>query len=392
MPNIINKHEVRSNWLSAKSHAKANGVTVRSSSVSERNFKLDYTWSATVRRTEVETRNGKSTLPAKSQTGDINNLLIRPANENDRAKIRDFLLESSGLYPEIGDWWENRVYPSMEQGKRVVLVVDSGSSLEGLFIGKIDSAKLCTLRLRESIRNQGIGRVLVAEGLRHLLRTPSPKFHVTISEGAERGCIPLFESIGFQRIAIERDRYLPGVDEFVYSCAKSEIIEAVNNELSMVMERELFGAFPKQMPNENTLLMSLKPEFAEMILKGNKTVEFRRKFSKRYEGATIVFYITQPVKQFMFTATIVQVDHQQKSLLWNTHKAQGGISEDLFDRYFAGTEFGYAIQLSNVQNVPNKLSLERAQQISPQLRAPQSFQRLERTSPLMLALDLPISI
>jgi hypothetical protein len=96
----------------------------------------------------------------------LNNLLIRPAQEDDYAKISDFLLESSDLYPDIEFWWQNRVRPTFEEGKRVVLVVDSGSSLEGLFIGKPgDSAKLCTLRLRESVRNQRIGRVLVTEGL-----------------------------------------------------------------------------------------------------------------------------------------------------------------------------------------------------------------------------------
>ena len=146
------------------------------------------------------------------------------------------------------------------------------------------------------------------------------------------------------------------------------------------------------MPNESTLLMSLKPEFADLILKGHKTVEFRRKFSKKYQGATIVFYITRPVMQFMFTATIAQVDHQQKTRLWETHKHHGGISADLFDRYFAGTDFGYAIQLSNIQDIPNPLGLKRAQQIYPQLRPPQSFQRLERKSPLMRALDLPVSV
>ena len=124
----------------------------------------------------------------------------------------------------------------------------------------------------------------MAEGIRHLLRSKSSKFHVTVSEGAEEGCAPLFESIGFRRIAVERNRYLPGVDEFIYSCEKDEIVEAVNNELSFVMERTLFGVLPRQMPNENTLLMSLRPEFAELILPGHKTIEFRRKFSKKYQA------------------------------------------------------------------------------------------------------------
>ena len=341
---------------------------------------------------KLEIKRKKCSSPLKSEMAGKNHLLIRPAQEEDYAQIRDFLLESNGLYPEIENWWKNRVRPTIEQGKRIVLVVDSGHSLEGLFIGKIDSAKLCTLRLRETVRNQGIGRVLVAEGLRHLLRSESSRFHVTISEGAEEGCVPLFESIGFQRIAVERNRYLPGVDEFIYSCGRDEIVEAVNNELSIGMERTLFGALPRQIPNENTLLMSLKPEFAELILKGHKTVEFRRKFSKKYQGATIVFYVTRPVMQFMFTATISQVDHGQKTWLWETHKHHGGISADLFDRYFTGTDFGYAIQLSNIQDVPNQLGLKRAQQIYPRLRPPQSFQRLERKSPLMRALDLPVSV
>src|SRR6266487_1527915 len=92
--------------------------------------------------------NGLSRTPVSLsgiKANQLNGLLIRPAQEEDYAKIRDFLLESSHLYPDIESWWHNRVRPTFEQGGRIVLVVDSGSSLEGLFIGKPgDSAKLCT--------------------------------------------------------------------------------------------------------------------------------------------------------------------------------------------------------------------------------------------------------
>ncbi len=63
-------------------------------------------------------------------------LLIRPAQPEDYAGIREFLLESSSLYPGIEFWWDSRVRPTIDQGRRIVLVVDAGSSLEGLFIGK----------------------------------------------------------------------------------------------------------------------------------------------------------------------------------------------------------------------------------------------------------------
>lgn len=320
-------------------------------------------------------------------------LLIRPAQPEDYAEIREFLLESSSLYPGIELWWDNLVRPNIEQGRRVVLVVDAGNSLEGLFIGKLGNlAKLCTLRLRGSIRNQGVGRVLVTEGLSRLLDRETSRFHVTISEAAEEGCTSFFESIGFRRIAIEPNRYKSGTDEFIYSCPRNEIVEVINNELSQGIERTLSGVIPIQMPNEQILLMSLRPEFAELILQGRKTVEFRRKFSKKYEGATIVFYITRPVQQFMFTATITQVDHSQKKRLWNMSQQECGISQAAFDQYFSGIDYGYAIHLSNIKLVPNQLVLEHAKKVCPQLRPPQSFQRIEPKSPLLRALDLPVHV
>ena len=320
-------------------------------------------------------------------------LLIRPAQLEDYSEIREFLLESSALYPGIEFWWDNRVRPNLEHGRRVVLVVDTGSSLEGLFIGKPgNSAKLCTLRLRESIRNQGVGRVLVTEGISRLLDRDTSSFHVTVSEAAEEGCTPFFESIGFRQIAIEPNRYKTGLDEFVYSCPRDEVVETINNELSQGIERTLYGVVPRQMPKEKTLLMSLRPEFAEPILQGRKTVELRRKFSKKYEGATIVFYITRPVQQFMFTATIDQVDHNQKKYLWSDYEQECGISQTMFDQYFSGIDHGYAIHLSNVKTLPNQLALEHAKNVYPQLRPPQSFQRLDPKSPLLRALDLPVHI
>lgn len=324
---------------------------------------------------------------------ELSGLLIRPAKPEDYAGIRDFLLESSDLYPSIDFWWDNRVRPALERGRRIVLVVDAECSLEGLFIGKPGNlAKLCTLRLRESVRNQGIGRVLVTEGLRRLLGCDTSRFHVTISEAAEEGSTAFFEAIGFRRIAVQPNRYKSGVDEFVYTCPSNEIVEIINNELSQGIERTLFGVIPRQMPNEQTLLMSLRPEFAELILQGRKTIELRRKFSKKYEGATIVFYITHPVKQFMFTAKITQVDHSQKKRIWNTYQQECGISEAAFDQYFTGTDHGYAIHLSNVKPIPNQLVLEHARKVYPQLRPPQSFQMLEPTSPLLRALDLPVHV
>jgi predicted transcriptional regulator/ribosomal protein S18 acetylase RimI-like enzyme len=320
-------------------------------------------------------------------------LLIRQATADDYAGIREFLLESSHIYPDIEEWWMDRVLPTITNGRRLALVVDSGASLDGLLIAKPgEYAKFCSLRLRESVRDRGVGRVLLTEGLTRLLARNPSRFHVTISEGAEEGAIPFFESVGFQRIAVQRNLYANGVDEYVYACPTTEITEVLRSELAQGFERTLFGVKPIQRPSEHTLLMSLRPEYADLVMRGRKTIEFRRKFSKKYEGARIVFYITHPVKQFSFTARIAKVDHRKKDTLWGEYKESGGITREVFDEYFAGNSYGYAIQLTNIEQVPNQIGLERARQVAPEIRPPQSFQRLEPASPLVRALNLPIHI
>jgi len=324
---------------------------------------------------------------------DLSGLLIRPAQKDDYGKIREFLLESSNLYPDIESWWRNRVRAGFEQNRRIVLVVDSGRSIDGLFIGKPgDSAKICTLRLREYVRNQGVGRVLVTEGLSRLLARSPSRFHVTISEGAEEGCASFFESIGFYRVAVEPNRYKNGVDEFIYSSSTGNVAQVINNKLTEGIERTLFGVVPKQMPNEHTILMSLRPEFADLVLHGRKTIEFRRRFSKKHEGATIVFYVSSPIKRFMFAATITRVDHRKKQHLWNSYQEEGGISRNKFEEYFIGLEYGYAIHLADIRHIPNQLGLDQAREIFPKLRPPQSFQTLQAKSPLARALQLPVHV
>ena len=143
--------------------------------------------------------------------------LIRPVRVLDYTKIREFLLENKSLYPGIECWWDDRVCPSIKSGERTVLVVDVGGDIEGLFIGKSGkAAKICTLRLRKSIRNQGVGKALITEGLDSLLDSNTERVYGTISGAAEECCMPFFESIGFEQIAIEANRYVKGVEEFIY--------------------------------------------------------------------------------------------------------------------------------------------------------------------------------
>lgn len=147
-------------------------------------------------------------------------LQIRSAQVVDYEKIRGFLLETKDLYPGIEYWWDRKVCPGIKLNKRVVLVVDIDDSVEGLFIGKPGTvAKICTLRLRKSIQSLRVGSDLLAAGLSYLVDSNTEKVYVTVSSGAEDGCQEFFKGRGFNQIAIEPNRYVSGVEEFVYSCS-----------------------------------------------------------------------------------------------------------------------------------------------------------------------------
>lgn len=317
--------------------------------------------------------------------------LIRPADQHDEREIRAFLLASSHLYPEIGDWWDTKVKPDLARGRRIAFVVDAGKGVEGLFVGKPGKeAKLCTLRLGPRLHGRRLGSALLAYGLSHLLTPGTKHVHVTVSEATEPGCRAFFESFGFRPMATVDDRYVPGVAEYIYGSAADKLADVVREKLGRGIIPTLFGARCREAPwpDGKMLVMSLRPEYADLVLSGKKTVEFRRRFSTEYAGAKTIFYVTSPVRQFLFAAVIAGVDGLPKTDLWSKYRHDGGVSKSVFDSYFVGVPQGFALRLTNIERLQNTMSLQDARRLCPGLRPPQSFMRLRTDSRLVPILGL----
>ena len=233
--------------------------------------------------------------------------------------------------------------------------------------------------------------MLVTEGLSGLLDRETKSVHVTISEAADEGVLPFFESIGFWQAGISPDRYRHGVAEYVCRSSVEVVNQLVRDHLSRGVDHTLFGARPLELATEKTLLMSLKPQFAELILEGKKSVEFRRRFSPKHTGATVLFYVSNPVREFKFTARIASVEHKKTLELWSDFGHEGGVSKTTFDDYFRGLDRGYAIVLDRVSPVSHRLNLRQAQALLPGFRPPQSFQTIQSHSPLLRALGVVTS-
>jgi len=296
----------------------------------------------------------------------------------DRDPVREFLLHSVQLYPGIAEWFDDKVWPELRSGERLGMVLDYNEGLGGVLIAKRGlHAKICSLRIKESLRDEGWGKCLLSHAAEDLLRTGSRSAYVTVSEGA--GGVPhrFFQRLGFALSKRLQSRYVQGVDELVYSWPGTEMRAFAEEMLSATTEHRdhLLEAAPVDVP---TMVMSLKPRFSQLILHGRKTVEFRRRFSRKHIGSCVLFYVSKPAGAFEFTARIQDVVRERTEDLWSAFGNDGGIDKKTFDTYFDGREEGYALQLAEVRPLPQPLKLARALSACPELKPPQSFKRLRR--------------
>lgn len=119
-------------------------------------------------------------------------------------------------------------------------------------------------------------------------------------------------------------------------------------------------------------LLSIKPEYADAIFAGRKTVEFRRSRLAPDVDLAVV-YATQPVGRIIGWFRISGIAESTPDGLWRRFRKVGGIRRRDYFAYFEGAERAYAIQISAATAVEEPLLLD---SLSAGLRAPQSFQYL----------------
>lgn len=122
------------------------------------------------------------------------------------------------------------------------------------------------------------------------------------------------------------------------------------------------------------VLLSVKPKFAEAILAGDKTFEFRRLLFKRADVRTIVLYASSPTRKVVGEFTIDEVLTLGLDALWKTTCDGGAIDRDYFDQYFEGRETGHALKVKRTRRYRLPLCLQKDFGIS---HPPQSFCYLE---------------
>lgn len=116
-------------------------------------------------------------------------------------------------------------------------------------------------------------------------------------------------------------------------------------------------------------ILSIKPEFVEKIVSGEKKYEYRKKIFKQ-EIDSVIIYATKPVGMFVGEFKIKDVVHGDLKKVWEKTYKQSGISHKYFNKYFFNHNEAYALEIEDLIVYDNPVE---PNNIIDGFKAPQSF-------------------
>lgn len=127
--------------------------------------------------------------------------------------------------------------------------------------------------------------------------------------------------------------------------------------------------------HKKAVLISIHPKYIELILSGEKRLEFRRSWAAT-PVSNLVIYGCAPVKRIVAVAEIKATIWGSRTKLWNIAKKQGGaITRRELLAYLNGKKIAVAIELFNVKSIVG--GLDPKVLLGYEFRPPQSFMYID---------------
>ncbi|RAW01085.1 ASCH domain-containing protein [Pseudochryseolinea flava] len=127
------------------------------------------------------------------------------------------------------------------------------------------------------------------------------------------------------------------------------------------------------------LLISVRPEFAEKILNGTKTIELRKSSPNVSIGDLVIIYSTLPEKAIVGTCVVQGIMKKSPQQFWRSHSRKMGIDRKRYFEYFKHSSFAVGIVLTSIEKLDEKVSLDLVRKSIPKFSPPQTFRYLDRS-------------
>jgi len=124
-------------------------------------------------------------------------------------------------------------------------------------------------------------------------------------------------------------------------------------------------------------LVSIRPEFAELIFRGEKTVELRRVRPKQIRhGDWAIVYVSSPIKALVGIFQIDEIHEGHIEDLWGRLSDRVGVSKKVFEKYYSGKKMGVGIGVGCTEKLREPVTLPELRKRMDTFCPPQSFRYL----------------
>ena len=137
----------------------------------------------------------------------------------------------------------------------------------------------------------------------------------------------------------------------------------------------------------NQVIMSLNPEYGELVMSGCKTVELRNRVVKIETGTTLWVYVKRPVGKIVGRANVRSVVYESPSEIWTRFSEQMCIDQERFDDYVGDREQVSALVLEDVRKMDNPVAIGSIRSVVEAFHPPQFYARLRPNSRLFRTLN-----
>lgn len=251
---------------------------------------------------------------------------------------------SDEMYPNIYSWFRDKVIPGLRDGSRVAYVgLEGETPVASAIVKQGERAKFCHLRIASEFRDVHLGEVFFTIMALEVRKT-AREIHFTLPEGLWAQRREFFAGFGFTEVTRAATQYRLFEEELRMSAPFKSVLRSTLLRLPQL--KKLFTINNYSM--SPSLVLAVKPEFARRLMRGEKTIEIRRKFHKRWEGSRIAIYSSRPEKALIGEATIERVQSASPNEVWDQYRDNIGCSRLEFDSYTDAADTVFAITLTDV--------------------------------------------
>jgi predicted transcriptional regulator len=125
------------------------------------------------------------------------------------------------------------------------------------------------------------------------------------------------------------------------------------------------------------LLISLKPEFADKILDGTKSIELRKCTPKVEIGDLVIIYTTAPIKEFVGICEVKEIIKMSPSKMWDNYSALLGIDYIRYKQYYKDSKIAVGIKLGILTKFDVGIPLSLVKSYFPKFSPPQTYKYFE---------------